>query len=409
MEDAARSAREFTPNARWFLLASFLFWSQHFVQGVLFNLYLREAGLREGYVGRVAAVWALGLAAGTLPSGWLNERFGRRATVLAASLVGCLALEMRALSLAPGMLYGMSFIYGAAFSVLQVSTPTFLAENSLPRERTQLFGVHFAVSLSAGLVGSLLGGRAPEWLQMFAHLGALDAYRIALVSASALGLLGLLPLLRLTDPEPEEEPQAPVAAHARGRHVAIFAWNYLLIGLGAGFVIPFFNLYFVQRFHSTSGQIGLFFSSAQVVTALAGLAGPPLARRFGLVRTVAFLQLASLPFLLSLSVESYLPLAVLSFWMRSTLMQTASPLTSALLMELTEPARRTRVLAMCTLLWDLGWSAGSYCGGQMMQHVSYELPYWVTAGFYAVASVSFYWFLRWHKDAKHEPVDRARM
>ncbi len=401
MVNAARSAREFTPNARWFLLAAFLFWSQHFVQGVLFNLYLREAGLREGYVGRVAAVWALGLAAGTLPSSWLNEKFGRRATVLGASLLGCLALEVRALSLAPGILYATSFLYGAAFSVLQVSTPTFLAENSVPRERTQLFGVHFAVSLSAGLVGSLLGGRAPEWLEQLTHIDPLHAYRIVLISASALGLVGLLPLLRLTDPEPEEETVARVEPRPRGRHVAVFAWNYLLIGLGAGFVIPFFNLYFAQRFHSTSGQIGLYFSSAQVVTALAGLAGPPLARRYGLVKTVAFLQLASLPFLLSLSVESFLPVAVFSYWMRSTLMQTASPLTAALLMELTEPSQRTKVLAMCTLLWDLGWSAGSLCGGQLMQHVSYELPYWVTAGFYAVASVSFYWFLRWHKDAEH--------
>ena len=50
--------------------------------------------------------------------------------------------------------------------------------------------------------------------------------------------------------------------------------NALLVGAGAGLVIPFMNLYFARRFDCSSAQIGSFFSAAQIVTAFASLLAP---------------------------------------------------------------------------------------------------------------------------------------
>src|SRR5439155_24668226 len=105
------------------------------------------------------------------------------------------------------------------------------------------------------------------------------------------------------------------------RRLRPIAVNGLLIGAGAGLVIPFMNLYFAERFHCSSAQIGTFFSVAQVCTAAAALLGPALARRFGKLRTAVIAQLLSLPFLLTLGIERRLPMAVGAFWARATLMQ----------------------------------------------------------------------------------------
>src|SRR5436309_1207274 len=106
-----------------------------------------------------------------------------------------------------------------------------------------------------------------------------------------------------------------------------------LIGSGAGFVIPFMNLYFHHRFHCSSAQIGVWFSVAQVCTAMASLSAPAVARRFGKLRTAVASELLSLPFLVTLGGERHLPVAVGAFWLRATFMQASTPLLQAFIME----------------------------------------------------------------------------
>ena len=114
--------------------------------------------------------------------------------------------------------------------------------------------------------------------------------------------------------------------------------NAFLIGAGAGLVIPFMNLYFKTRFDCSSAQIGVFFSVAQVATAIAMLLGPVIARRFGKLRTATASQLLSLPFLVTLGAEQRLEVAVGAFWLRAMLMQASTPLIGAFVMETVPPA-----------------------------------------------------------------------
>ena len=80
--------------------------------------------------------------------------------------------------------------------------------------------------------------------------------------------------------------------------------------MGAGLVIPFMNLYFKDRFHCSSAQIGVFFSIAQVFTAIAALARAgaraPLRQA---ARRPSPRKLLSLPFLVTLGAERRLAIA----------------------------------------------------------------------------------------------------
>jgi predicted MFS family arabinose efflux permease len=163
-----------------------------------------------------------------------------------------------------------------------------------------------------------------------------------------------------------------------------------LIGMGAGLVIPFMNLYFKTRFDCSSAQIGVFFSVAQVATAFAMLLGPVMARRFGKLRTATGLQLLSLPFLVTLGAERHLEMAVGAFWIRATLMQASTPLVNTFVMETLPPALRARSASLTNLLWNAGWAASATMAGMMIVRFGYAVPFYVTAALYAGASLWLY-------------------
>jgi predicted MFS family arabinose efflux permease len=176
--------------------------------------------------------------------------------------------------------------------------------------------------------------------------------------------------------------------------LAKFGVIYLLIGTGAGLVIPFFNLYFARRFQCTSGQIGVFYSGSQVLTALVALTGPLLAKRFGALRSVTWLQLASLPFLVTLGFERTLGVAVACFWARACLMQTASPLVNHFTMESVPADLRARTTGLTNMLWQLGWAASASLSGVLMMRYGYDYPYYLTAILYGAAAILFYWMFK---------------
>jgi MFS family permease len=195
------------------------------------------------------------------------------------------------------------------------------------------------------------------------------------------------------------EPVPPGAA----RRLFPIALNAALIGAGAGLVIPFMNLYFQTRFHCSSGQIGLFFSLAQVFTALASLLGPAVARRFGKLRTAVASELLSLPFLVTLGAESHLGTAVVAFWLRATLMQASTPLLQTFIMEALPAGLRARATSIMNLVWNVGWAVSATLAGLIIQRFGYAVPFYCTAALYAIAATTFYLAFRRTAEIPAEP------
>jgi len=181
--------------------------------------------------------------------------------------------------------------------------------------------------------------------------------------------------------------------------------NALLIGAGAGLVIPFMNLYFAQRFHCSSAQIGSFYSVAQVLTAAAAMLGPALARRFGKLRTSVVAQLASLPFLVTLGVENRLSVAVAAFLARATLMQASTPLLNTFIMEALPAKLRATATGMINLLWNVGWAVSATLAGAAIERWGYGPTFATTATLYASAALYFYLSFR----GSHEGGEAPRL
>ena len=305
-DDYREAVRHFSPPARRLLLASFLLWAGYGVSQVLFNLYLVEAGFGPSAAGNSISLFGAGVALAALPASWVARRLGRGRTLMLGVLIDGAGQLVRCVWPSLGIVYAASLLAGAGQSLIQIPSAPFMAEHSTARERTHLFSTMFALSLFAGVLGSLCGGWLPRLLIALPgghDAGQAGAYRGTLVIGALISLSGALALLAL----PRERDGAATGPPARPsrelrRRLVPIGVNALLIGAGAGLVIPFMNLYFAQRFRCSSGQIGSFFSIAQVLTGAAALSAPALARRFGKLRTAFWAQVMSLPFLVTLEI-----------------------------------------------------------------------------------------------------------
>jgi len=386
----------FSPAARLFLAATFLEWLGHGVHQVLFNLYLRQSGHLESFIGHAIALNGVGLALAAMPGGWLADRWGRRrALILGASLDG-LGLIGRAAFTAPSEILATGLVAGVGQALLAVAAAPFLSEHSTARERTHLFSTFFALELLAGVAGNLLGGGIPTLATRLSL--SLDPDLVArgtLILGGVIALGSTLMLVRLpSEPAGPHRNAALAAPPGAGRMLWPIGCNAFLIGAGAGLVIPFMNLYFATRFQCSSGQIGVFFSLAQVSTALAMMIGPAVAARFGKLRTAVASQLLSLPFLVSLGGESHLGFAVVAFWLRATFMQAATPLENAFIMEALPTTLRARATSLMNLVWNIGWAVSATLSGFVIQRFGYATPFYATATLYAGAALYFYFSFR---------------
>ena len=168
----------------------------------------------------------------------------------------------------------------------------------------------------------------------------------------------------------------------------------ILVGLGAGLVIPFMNLYFKIVFNADSSRIGTYFSIMQVFLFLGMLTAPQLSKRFGMINTIVLTELLSIPFMFILALTTNLPLAVIAFVARGTLMNLNLPVSANFEMELVNPNEQAFTNAISTLSWQGAWTISSWLGGQIIEKYSFAWSFYVTIGFYFLSACSYYIFFR---------------
>lgn len=160
-----------------------------------------------------------------------------------------------------------------------------------------------------------------------------------------------------------------------------------LIGLGAGLLIPFLNVFFRVTFHITDLLLGLLFAGGGLATAIATLTVPPLAQRLGRIRTLVSTQLASLPFLILMGFSEHLGWAALGYLARGVFMPMASPLYSLFVMEHVAAEERATVNGISAMCWNVIWAAGSWTSGYVQIAWGFNPLFIATTAIYLVGTI----------------------
>lgn len=402
-------------NARLYLAGIFLIGLGQSVFSLLFNLYLREIGVPESRIGQILSKVSLGAAAAAIPVALLLRQVAARHVLFAAGGLTALAYLLQATITAPEYLLTVAFVAGTVLTVFRLSIAPVIMRESSPETRPFLFSAAYSLFFLSAIFGSALGGFLPYLFRLVTDSHVL-ALRWSLYAACAIYLSSVWPFQRMTPTPPgaasdgeasgstrrgDAEPRRERALAAL-RELADIDWGLharlvvpsMLIGLGAGLIIPFMNLFFRDRFGYDEATIGILYAVMQGFMVVGNLFGPTVSRRFGLVGGVVLTQLASVPFMLALGLSSWAPLVVGSFFLRSALMNMNQPLASHFAMEVVRERDHAVTNSLLALSWFVAWAISADIGGAMIERTGYTTPLVIAAALYVVASLLFWLFFR---------------
>jgi MFS family permease len=375
LRDYQKSFRALSHNARMYLFTSVLMAFGMGVQLVLYNLYLFELGYREDLVGQVAAAVAVGVALGGVPAGLFYGRFGGKVSFGVAIVAAVLSMALRATSTEPFWLITWAAVNGLANSIFFVAIFPFITEQSAPDERPHLYGMNLAVWTGLMVAGSLVSGYLPGiWQSAAPGMSVLVSQRATLLMATLIGLIALVPVVRMRRDRPGAASAAPGRLLARprnGRAIVTGAMVLALFGIVLGLTQPFYNVYFKRVFAANTELIGTLISMSQFMGLISALFVPMVVRRLGLVLAPALVMVAAAPLTLLMGLPIALGAIAAIFLLRVGLEWLAQTPLMNLIMEMVDPADRGAMSGV-RLLTNYGAQAlAGALGGWMVVNAGY--------------------------------------
>jgi len=411
--DYIQGFRGFERDARVFLVATLFSGAAISLFWIDFNLYLAALGLDRATIGLVAATGSLTGALMAFPASMLSDRIGRRRVIMGG--IGLMATALALLSVVDSLplVFLLAAMYAAGQQSLFVVQIPFLTEHSRADQRSELFSLQFALMQVTQVAAAVLGGLTATAIAGAVGIGPAEAgvFRIVLIIQTALLVAALLVMTRVHDDRHRAAAGRTPAAESRLGRLGIRVSDRrlffkillpgFLIALGAGQVIPFLNLYVSEKFALDLSQINGVFALTSFGTVLAILIQPALARRFGKVRSVVIVPVASLPFLAVLGFSPILWLVIIAMAVRNSLMNAGNPILNAFAMGQVRPDERATLAAAMSVLWSVGWVIAGPWYSLVQASLGFERGYTVAfitiIVLYSVAT-SLYWW--WFRDAE---------
>jgi MFS family permease len=356
---------------------------------VAIAVFLPLEGISITNLGVLLTTFGLTTVAFSIPFAILSDRYGRKEIMLAGSILGAIVIVVPGLT-SNFLLLEASAVIGGAGDAMYISTRNaYLADTTTVSVRAETFSLSFMTFTIASGIGTFLPAFFP-----FFGTDLLKAHRITFV---ALGLFALITALTVQrwalKTRPNSSRKGILPRKSFGVIMKFSAAN-LLIGLGAGLIIPLIPTWFLLRFNETDVFSGPLIAASNVIMGLTAVAAPRVARSIGLVKGIVMTQAMSTIFLLAIPFCPTALIAGVFYVIRAVLMNMASPLSDTFLMNMIAEDERAIASSFNVVLWVLPNSASTVVGGSMLSGGNLSLPFYLCGGLYVTSIVAFYAIFR---------------
>ncbi|MCX6522723.1 MAG: MFS transporter [Actinobacteria bacterium] len=353
-----------------------------FVDGavaVALSAYLTLLGWSGLRIGVLVTGMLLGSAALTLLVGVRLGRVSRRAllqwgalTMVVSGLVFA-STTVFVVLLVVGVIGTMNPTSGdvSVFSPVEQSlVPATVAD----ADRTAMFTRYVFTGTLAAAVGSLAAG-LPEWVADRTDISDETALRWVFLAYAAAGVVVLLVFRRLSpsvEPSPSEPPTPLGPSRAMVRRLAIV---FSVDSFGGGFVVQsLLALWLFRRFDMSTGAAGALLFWMGVCSAGSMFASPRLARRIGLVRTMAFTHMPAQLFLILTAFAPNLGVAIVFLTGRSLLAAMDVPARNSYVMAIVTPAERAAAASVTQVPRSLAAAISPLFAGWLLDQSDFGWP-----------------------------------
>jgi MFS family permease len=372
---------------------------------VIFAIYLSQLGYSTVTVGLVISTAYASSAVLTAVWGYLSDRFGRKNILI---LLAALTIVSNLIYLFFDHLFfillavtianvgaggaGAGGQGGGPFNPVEQAL---LAEKCTAANRNRIFATNSFVGSIMGALGALVSG-LPEHLQQNWGWASVASYK----PLFALTILFSIVLILAYSSINEQHVYAPrqrekkVAARKSGAFVIKMSLLGMVDNLGAGLVGPLIAYWFFLRYGVELKSLGLMFFLSHFVAALSFLAAPVIARRIGVVKTMAFSHgAASLIYLLVPFAPTFTIAAALTI-LRSFLAYMDNPLRSSFIMGVVRPEDRGSAAGITTLSRHVPMAVSPTLSAYMMQAFSLNVPIFLGGFLQLFHDCVFYYLFR---------------
>lgn len=389
----------FSKNSRLFLIGGVFNGIGMAVFSLLFNLYLEEYGFSKSDIGQILSYGSLGATVVAIPAALIIERFHVKKILFWSTILALIAYTSQIFFKTLPLIFLFGFMANLFISVYRIAIAPFFMRNSNKSERIYLFSFNAALGMISALVGALIGGYIPAILETLFNVSMVYAYEIALYLSIIATGISIIPFHYITQ-KPVPNEKTDIISKFKGYNwylIIRLMIPKILIGLGAGLVIPFMNLYFSNVFNLESKQIGIYFSILQVFMFFGMISAPIISKKFSMLNFIVWTEVLSIPFMLILALTNYLPLAVIAFVLRGMLMNMSGPVSTNLEMELVAEKDQAFTNAISSLSWNGAWTISAHFGGLIIQKYSFTYSFYVTIVLYMMSATTYYLFLKKYK------------
>jgi MFS family permease len=353
--------------------------------GVIFTIYLSQLGYSTMTVGFVVTTAYASSAILTALWGYLSDRYGRKNILVLLAVLTIVSnliyiffshlIFIVAAVVIANVGAGGSGAGGQGGGPMSPVEQALLAEKCTPENRNRIFGVNAFVGSIMGSLGALLSG-LPEHLQEHWGWAPIASFKPLFALTILFSIVLIFAYSSIDEHHVygiRKEKKRPSTKRIDG-----FVIKMSLLGmidnLGGGLIGPLMAYWFFLRYGVDLKSLGLMFFLSYFLAALSFLTAPIIARKIGVVRTMAFSHGLASVIYLALPLAPTFTIAAALIVLRSFLAYMDTPLRSSFVMGIVRPENRGSAAGITSLSRHVPVAISPTLSAYLMQSFTLNVP-----------------------------------
>ena len=369
--------------------------------GVIFTIYLSQLGYSTVTIGVVVTTAYASAAVLTAVWGFLSDRSGRKKILM---LLAALTIVSNFIYLFSSHLIfiiaaviianvgaGGSGAGGQGGGPMSPVEQALLAEKCTPQNRNTVFSANAFVGSMMGAIGALLSG-LPQHLQETWGWQPIPSYKPLFALTILFSIVLIFAYAQIEEHHrPRKGEKKPLATRAN-KFVVKMSLLGMIDNLGGGLISPLISYWFFLRYGVELKSLGFMFFLSYFLAAMSFLTAPLIARRIGVVRTMAFSHGLASAIWLILPLAPTFAIAAAMTIARSYLAYMDNPLRSSFIMGVVRPEDRGAAAGFTTLSRHVPVAISPTLSAYLMQAFTLNIPVFL-GGFLQLTHDCIFYFI----------------
>ncbi|MEM4293202.1 MAG: MFS transporter [Thermoplasmata archaeon] len=398
-----RAYSEFSVDIKLLILLSFAGGIGGGMTWFMLPLYMQSVGFSLQNIGWIGGVGGLATTLTYLATPLIGNTLGKKNTLYTG--FGLVILSYTLLLIKVNLqLYIISSIIGGVGNAL--TGPTFitvlsnLCSTGISKYAFsfQSFSQQFGTAL-----GTIMGGIFPSGIMRLFSLSIAQGFWWSILFAISISSIQIIVLFFTHVENGMKIAHFSIKIKEPGL-IGKFAVTQMLIGLGAGLVIPWFPIFFTNRyflpqypdFDTAYGValplVGTIMTVSSVIMSFSFLVAPFFAERFGQVKLITGSQALSVLFLFLIPFSPFFALAALLYIIRTILMMVSSPIGTSFMMTSVKAEDKSNANAITMFAWNASWSFSYFIAGYLWEIFPDYVPFLLCSIFYLSSCLLYFLF-----------------